>query len=307
MPQQLLIEYENEVVNAKLLAKDPETAMKILISQLSHGKFNSDMIHLIIRSVMPKDCNNLKRLLYYFFECLDKEDKSFMMCINQINKDLNNPNEFVRGFVLRFISKLDIFGYASLLLKAVRDNLSHNTSYVRLNALYCLGELGVRFDLDVDQDIINLMKKESSPEVLTVGFNAMHKLGMSFDEFLEVNYPKEILLILASKSDDTQFLTKLLKSKFDSVAYTVSCKLLMKQVEQDACIENILRILEEKTVYKQDFIPYLKYVEGHALDLLNLIDAYDYDFSEKVIDLSFKNADTQHFRKIAEFLYQKFM
>lgn len=306
MPQQLLVEYENEAVDPKLLSKDPETAMKMLVSQQSCGRSSPDMLHSIIRSVMNKENNNLKRLLYYFFECMDKNDKSFMICINQVNKDLNSPNEFVRGFVLKFISKLDNFDYVSLLLKGVRENLCHSNSYVRMNAVFCLGELGVRFDLEVEQDVLDLMRKESSPEVLVAGFGCMHKLGMSFEEFLGINYPKEVLQTLAVKVDDTLFLKRLLRSKFNSVAYTASCKLLVRQIEQESCMENILRILEESPDFKQDFIPYLKFVEGNALEFLGLIDAYEYEFSSRVIDTSFRNADTQDFRKIAEFLYQKY-
>lgn len=306
MPQQLLIEYGDEILDPKLMSKDPETAMKMLISQQSCGRSGPDMLHSIIRSVMSKEDNHLKRLLYYFFECMSKDDKSFMICINQVNKDLSSPNEFVRGFVLRFISKLDNFDYVSLLLKGVRGNLEHSNSYVRMNALFCLGELGVRFDLEVEQDILHLMRRESSPEVLVAGFGTMHKLGMGFEEFLEINYPKEVLETLAVKVDDPLFLKKLLKSKFNSVAYTASCKLLIKRMELEDSMENLLRILAESPGFKHDFVPYLKLVEGYALDLLGLIDPYEHEFSSRAIDTSFRNADAQDFRKVAEFLFQKY-
>lgn len=321
MAQQLLVEYEDDFVDTALLSKDPENTLKKIIAQQSKGNFSPDLFHLVVRTIMGMENNNLKRLLYYFFECLDKDDKSFTLCVSQVNKDLVSPNEFVRGFVLRFVSKLQSWDYANLFLKSVKENLSHSNSYVRTNALFCLGELGIRFDLDVEGDIMDIMRRESSPEVLTVGFNTMHKLGMNFDDFLSINYPKEVLEVLSHKVDDPAYLRKLSNSKFNSVAFNACCKLLVKlgcsslpsagssvsENDKNACLESIINILEDSPDLKHDFIPYLKFVDSHALEFLNLINPYEVDFSSKVIDVCFKNADTQNFRKIADFLYQKYL
>ncbi|ELA42078.1 uncharacterized protein VICG_00927 [Vittaforma corneae ATCC 50505] len=143
MPQELLLEIQKELMDQKLFSKDPEKTLKHLISQQSTGHHSPDTIHSVVQLVMGKDDNKLKRLLYYFFETMNKEDKSFIVCLNQIKKDLSGPNEFVRGLVLKFISTLENIDYVLPLLKDVKDNLNNKCSYVRMNALYCLGEVGL--------------------------------------------------------------------------------------------------------------------------------------------------------------------
>lgn len=307
MPQELLLEIQRDPIDQKLFSKDPEKTLKHLISQQSTGRHSPDIIHSVVQLVMGKDDNKLKRLLYYFFETMNKEDKSFIVCLNQIKKDLAGPNEFVRGLVLKFISTLENVDYVIPLLKDIKDNLNNKCSYVRMNALYSLGELGLRFDLEVEADILGTMKKESASQVLVVGFDVMHKLGMSFDEFLEIDYPREILEVLVEKNDDAGFLKRMSNSKFNTVSFYASCKLLSKECDQKPIIDNVIRILESATDLKQDFLPYLRLINASSFDLLNLIDAYDYEFSSQVIDVVFRNADTSEFLRIAEFLYQRYL
>lgn len=306
MLQYLLLEFNNEKIDTKILSKDPETALKVLISQQSNGHHTPELIHSIIRLVMGNDDNKLKRLLYYFFETINKEDKGFFICLNQIKKDLVSPNEYVRGLVLKFVSTLQNVDFILPLLKEVKENLNNKSSYVRLNAVFCLGELGIRFDLDVEEDILSTLKKESVSQVLVVGFDIMHRLGMNFDDFLDIEYPREIMEALVDKIDDISFLKRAMNTKFNTVSFSAACKLLSKRIEKESCIENIIRILETSSELKQDFLPYLKFIDSHSLDLLNLIDVYEPLFSSQLIDVVFKNADTSEFLRIADFLYQKY-
>ncbi|ELA42077.1 uncharacterized protein VICG_00926 [Vittaforma corneae ATCC 50505] len=151
------------------------------------------------------------------------------------------------------------------------------------------------------------MKKESVSQVLIVGFDVMHKLGMGFEEFLEIDYPREILEVLVEKNEDGGFLKHMVNSKFNTVSFYASCKLLSKGHGQKPTIDNVVRILESATDLKQDFLPYLKFIDTSSFELLNLIDAYDYEFSSQVIDVVFKNADASEFMRIAEFLHQKYI
>lgn len=306
MPQELFIDFEREPFDQKMLAKDPEMALKHLISQQSSGHHPPDIIHSVIQLVMSKEDNKLKRLLYYFFETMNREDKSFIICLNQIKKDLAGPNEFIRGIVLKFISTIENIDYVLPLLRDIKENLNDKCAYTRMNAILCLGEIGVRFDLEVENDILDTMKKETTNQVLIVGFNMMNKLGMGFDDFLEIDYPREILEVLVEKNDGISFLARMTESRFSTVSFYASCKLLAKGYEQKTCLENIIRILESTVDLKQDFLPYLKFVDTNSFGLLTLVDAYDYSFSSQIIDTVFKNADTSEFFKIAEFLYQAY-
>ncbi|KAM0679678.1 coatomer subunit beta [Glugoides intestinalis] len=306
MPQQLLLEFEKDPANLKNLEKDPEEVLKALIAQQSNGHQAPEAIHAIIRLVMGKDDNKLKRLLYYFFETMNKDDKSFSICQHQIKKDLSSPNEYVRGFALKFISTLENADIVQNLWKDIKENLVNKCAYVRMNALFCISELGLRFDLDVEEDITAAMKRESAAQVLSIGFDMMHKLGMSFDEFLEVEYPQEVLEILVEKVEDSTFLEHVANSKYNTASFIASCKLLSKGINQKQQVDNIIRILESSIDLKQDLLPYLRFINSHSIELLNLIDTYDYDFSSEVIDTTFRNADTSEFLKISEILYNKY-
>lgn len=321
MSQSLLLDYENTEVTTKLLLKDPEAVLKNMIALRTRGIFSTDDFHLVVRSVMNTEDNKVKRLLYYFFETFYKEEKDFIICINTVNKDLGNANEYVRGFALQFVSRVESYEYGSLFLKGVRENLAHSSYYVRMNAVHCLGELAHRFDMDAEDDIAAFMKRENSAEALIVGFHAMHKLGMNFEEFLNQNYPREVLEYLSRVNQDQGFLRSLTESKHLSVRYNACCALLLKggedydghrhQSDDDTlrgeCFNEIVSILKMEPGLKRDFIPYLKYVTSFSPEFLELIDCYEPEFSSGVIDACFRNAETGHFYLISDFLYKKYM
>lgn len=307
MAQQLLIESDSGRIDLKKLNESPESTIKMLIAQQSNGHINPNMLHSVIRVVMNSDDNKLKRMLYYFFETMDKSTKDFLVCINQVKKDLMSNNEYVRGFALQFASKIQNQEYAAMFLKDVKENINGKCTNVKINALFCLGELGRRFDFEVENIILESIRNESSPAILCIGFDAMDKLGMSFEEFLDFDYPKEVLELLIEKVDDIKFLKRMMNSRFNNVAFYASCKLLKKSIENESCMSNILRILESNPDYKPDFLLYLRFVTSNAVDLLSLIDPYDFKFSSVTIDTIFRIADTIDFVKIADFLYQKYI
>ena len=306
MAQQLLIECENSRIDIKKLNEEPEETLRMLIAQQSNNHITPNLLHSVIKVVMSKDDNKLKRILYYFFETMDKTTKDFIICVNQVKKDLMSPNEYVRSFALQFVAKTQNQEYAAMFLKDIKENINGKCTNVRLNALYCLGEFGKNFDFEVENDILETIRKESSIPVLCVGFDAMDKLGMNFDEFLTIDYPMEVLELLVEKVDDIQFLKKMSNSKHNNVSFYASCKLLKNSAENASAMDNILRILEANSDFKSDFIPYLKFVSSNAYDLLTLIDPYNFEFSTIAIDTVFRIADTIDFMKISDFLFLKY-
>lgn len=307
MTQQLLIECEANKVDLKILNERTEEILRMLIAQQSNNHITPNILHSVIKTVMSKDDNRLKRLLYYFFETMDNTTKDFVICINQVKKDLVSPNEYVRSFALQFVSKIQNPEYAAMFLKDIKENINGKCINVKINALYCLGEFGKRFDFEVESYILEAMRKESSSHVLCVGFDAMDKLGMSFEEFLNTEYPKEVLELLIEKVDDVPFLKRMANSKHNNVSFYSSCKLLKLQNNSELYMDNILRVLESNSDFKSDFIAYLKFVNSNAYDLLVLIDPYNFEFSSSVIDTVFRIADTIDFMKISDFLYQKYL
>lgn len=334
MGQTLYIDYEKQSVDQALVEKSPETALRLMIAQQTSGQTSKELLHSVVRAVMPRNDNALKRLLYYYLETM-ADDKSLVVCMNQISKDLSSPNEYVRGLVLRFISRLENSDYVSLLLKGVRDNLSNKSAYVRMNAISCLSEIVERFEIDAEDELHAVAQRESSPEVLRVVFDVMHRLGMGVDNYLKTTYPDSVLETLVEKTDDPAFLLSLLHSKHPGVLFKLSNKLLRMNMKEagfgcvdrktagsdgrtgpeheisveavkGACVDNILRILETNPSLKYDFIPSLGLITGHCIELLGLLDPYEPEFSRSLISRAFENAETHEFIKVAETLYSRY-
>ncbi|KAL6120844.1 hypothetical protein NUSPORA_02354 [Nucleospora cyclopteri] len=305
MSQTLYLDFLDLPVDSKTIEKDPETALKILISQQSKGNVNKDLFHSIVKVVMGKNNNSLKRLLYYYFETL-MDDSCFIMCINQINKDLISPNEFVRGFALKLAAKIKNIDFVSLPL--IEENLNYKNYYVRLNAVSSITQLAIRFDLDVDHLLVDLMRKETNSKVLKVLFVCMDLLSINFESFLSRDFPEDVSVFLAQQASDVDFMRKMAASCMKYVAFYASCNLLVNK--QNIDLHKITEILQEIPELKGDFSRYVEFLPGIAkssdlVALLDLLDPFDACFSEKVIDVCFECADASDYGRISEILYEK--
>ncbi|GME90881.1 hypothetical protein B5S29_g1403 [[Candida] boidinii] len=126
---------------------DDETkidAMKqILITMLNSDPL-SDLLMHIIRYVMPSKNKELKKLLYFYWEICGKYDSEgklkheMILVCNAIQRDLQHPNEYIRGNTLRFLSKLKEPELLEPLVPSVRQCLEHRHAYVRKYAAFAV-------------------------------------------------------------------------------------------------------------------------------------------------------------------------
>lgn len=139
--QQLKEELENGKPHEK------RDALKKVIGMIINGdKFSSiqSMLMTVIRFVMPVPDNRLKKLLLVFWEVVPKytPDGKLMhemiLVCDAYRKDLQHPNEFVRGSTLRFLCKLKEPELLEPLMPAIRQCLDHRHSYVRRNAVLAI-------------------------------------------------------------------------------------------------------------------------------------------------------------------------
>lgn len=330
MGQALLIDCERQSINQRFIEKNPETALRILIAQQTNGQPAADFLHSVVRTVIPRNDNGLKRLLYYYLESIG-DDRRLVVCLNQIAKDLESPNEYVRGLVLNYIARLNTLDYVSSLLKGVRQNLSNKSAFVRMSAVACLTVVSEKFEVDIEDELRALAGQESSPLVLKVLFEAMVRLGIPVDEYLNTEYPLEVLDTLVLLTDDLPFLAACLNMRSDTTVFRAACRILEirysgarinehllyidaesthsaaeKEVlpagDLEKCIDAVLRILGGDAAYRHDFTRFVPFVEGRALDLLRLLDPYEEEFSKAVVSQSFQTADTHEFVQLAEML-----
>ncbi|CAK9437333.1 uncharacterized protein LODBEIA_P17110 [Lodderomyces beijingensis] len=120
-----------------------DTMKKILISILN-GDPMPDLLMHIIRFVMPSRNKELKKLLYHYWEVCPKLDDSgkmrheMILVCNAIQRDLQHPNEYIRGNTLRYLTKLKEAELLETLVPNVRQCLEHRHAYVRKNAVFAL-------------------------------------------------------------------------------------------------------------------------------------------------------------------------
>ncbi|KAI5962568.1 SEC26 [Candida pseudojiufengensis] len=136
----------NEFKNLLEKGKDDvkiDTMKKILITILN-GDPLPDLLMHIIRFVMPSKNKELKKLLYHYWEVCPKLDEKgkmrheMILVCNAIQRDLQHPNEYIRGNTLRYLNKLKEPELLETLVPNVRQCLEHRHAYVRKNAVFAL-------------------------------------------------------------------------------------------------------------------------------------------------------------------------
>ncbi|DBA01692.1 TPA: hypothetical protein N0F65_010343 [Lagenidium giganteum] len=128
-------------------------AVKNAILGLLHGeKFPKVLMH-IIRFCSTQSDHTLKKLLMIYWEIAPKFEAApehlpanaprpapkllpeMILVCNALLNDLNHPNEYIRGCMLRFLCKIKEREILEPLKDAVKANLEHRHSYVRKNAV----------------------------------------------------------------------------------------------------------------------------------------------------------------------------
>ena len=90
------------------------TALKKVMYQLLNGEKMPSILMTIIRFVLPLQDHTIKKLLLIFWEIVPKTSsdgkllQEMILVCDAYRKDLEHPNEFIRGSTLRFLCKLKV-------------------------------------------------------------------------------------------------------------------------------------------------------------------------------------------------------
>lgn len=125
-------------------------ALKAIIRLHVNGEPQNHLIMTVIRYVTPIDDHLIKKLVLYFWEVIDKRDANGLLPViilicSFLRNDLLHPNEYVRGLTLRFLCKVNEVELIEPLVSAVVQNLSHNRTYVRRNAVLAVHYIFKKF------------------------------------------------------------------------------------------------------------------------------------------------------------------
>ncbi|KAJ1364776.1 Coatomer subunit beta [Parelaphostrongylus tenuis] len=122
--------------------KEKTDALKKLIYMIQNGeKVNQGMLMYVIRFLLPSSDHTLKKTLLIFWEVVPKTNaqgkllQEMILVCDAYRKDLQHPNEFVRGSTLRFLCKLKEPELLEPLMPSIIGCLEHRHSYVRRNAV----------------------------------------------------------------------------------------------------------------------------------------------------------------------------
>ncbi|CAH0397263.1 unnamed protein product [Chilo suppressalis] len=119
-------------------------ALKKVISIILSGEKIPGLLMIIIRFVLPLQDHTIKKLLLIFWEIVPKTTpdgklmQEMILVCDAYRKDLQHPNEFLRGSTLRFLCKLKEPELLEPLMPAIRACLEHRHSYVRRNAVLAI-------------------------------------------------------------------------------------------------------------------------------------------------------------------------
>lgn len=119
-------------------------ALKKTIRMILGGERLPGLLMTIIRFVLPLQDHVIKKLLLIFWEIVPKTSpdgkllQEMILVCDAYRKDLQHPNEYVRGSTLRFLCKLKEPELLEPLMPAIIACLEHRHSYVRRNAVLAI-------------------------------------------------------------------------------------------------------------------------------------------------------------------------
>ncbi|XP_048480793.1 coatomer subunit beta isoform X5 [Plutella xylostella] len=143
---QLKIDLERGDIKKKI------EALKKVIGIILSGEKIPGILMVIIRFVLPLQDHTIKKLLLIFWEIVPKTTpdgkllQEMILVCDSYRKDLQHPNEFIRGSTLRFLCKLKEPELLEPLMPAIRACLEHRHSYVRRNAVLAIFTIYRNFD-----------------------------------------------------------------------------------------------------------------------------------------------------------------
>jgi len=129
--------------NLKIVIK----AVKALILCIIHNPNYPHLLMHVFNFVVPKqkESHALKKVMFYYWEIVEKTNKEngklkqeFLLICNHFRNHLLHANEYIRGKMLRLLSRIMHSGVLESLTPSILKNLKHKHSYVRRNAVSCL-------------------------------------------------------------------------------------------------------------------------------------------------------------------------
>jgi coatomer subunit beta len=304
-------------------------ALKKVIQMMLNGEKMQSLLMTVIRFVMPLQDHTLKKMLLVFWEVVPKYTPDGKMLHEMIlvcdayRKDLQHPNEFIRGSTLRFLCKLKEPELLEPLLPAIRTCLEHRHSYVRRNAVLAIYTIFRNFDFlipDAPELIANFLDGEQDASCKRNAFimlihadqdRALNYLSSCIDQVHTFGDILQLVIVEliykvchASPSERARFIRciyNLLNSSSPAVRYeaagtlvtlssaptavkaAASCYIELIVKESD---NNVKLIVLDRLIALRDVPAHEKVLQELVMDILRVLTAPDLEVRKKTLSFA---------------------
>eukprot|EP00794_Sanderia_malayensis_P017073 gene17073-18793_t len=333
-----LINYpiENESVSEGKLKEDLEngntatkiSALKKVMYLIINGEKLPSILMTIIRFVLPSQDHMIKKLLLIFWEIVPKTQPDgkliheMILVCDAYRKDLEHPNEFIRGSTLRFLCKLKEAELLEPLMPAIRSCLDHRHSYVRRNAVMAIYTIYRNFDFlipDAPELVFNFLEKEQDASCKRNAFmmlihvdqeKALDYLSTCIDQVHSFGDILQLVIVeliykvcIANPSERSRFIKciyNLLNSSSNAVRYeaagtlvtlssaptavkaAATCYIDLIAKESD---NNVKLIVLDQLIKLKDNQAHERVLQDLVMDILRVLTSPDLEVRKKTLDL----------------------
>jgi len=328
--------------------KKPEIkveAMKKIIRMIMAGERFPNLVMTVIRYVMPTDHHMLKKLLLIYWEVVPKHGpdgklmSELILVCDAYRKDLQHPNEFIRGCTLRFLCKLKEQDLIEPLMPSIQECLTHRHQYVRRNAVLCILTIykdNAELIPDAPALIYDFLEREQDASCKRNAFmmliavdqpKALDYLSTCIDQVSTFNNILQLVIVElvhkvcrtdpAQRSRFIRCIYNLLDSESSAVRYdaagtlvTLSSVPAAIKAAASAYIDLIMKesdnnvkliVLDRLTDIKQT-PAYEKILQNMVMDILQVIAAPDLEVKKKTLELSLGLVSSRNIHEVVMFL-----
>ncbi|RWS05745.1 coatomer subunit beta-like protein [Dinothrombium tinctorium] len=335
------VQTDNESINEINLKNDLEKgdikakteALKKLIYMILNGeKFPPSLLMIIIRYILPCQDHQIKKLLLIFWEIVPKRGADgkllheMILVCDAYRKDLQHPNEYIRGSTLRFLCKLKEPELLEPLMASIRACVEHRHSYVRRNAVLAIFKIYINFEFlipDAPELILDFLSRETDASCKRNAFlmlihldqvKALDYLNSCLDQITSFNHILQLVCVeliykvcIANPSERSRFIRAIYNllntSTSTSVRYEAAATLItLSQAPTalkaaatcfiDICLtesdNNVkLIVLDRLVALKESASGAEKVLQEVIMDILRILNvASDLEVKQKVLNLA---------------------
>lgn len=311
------------------------------------------MLMIVIRYLLPSNDHQIKKLLLIFWEIVPKRGPDgkllheMILVCDAYRKDLQHPNEFLRGSTLRFLCKLKEPELLEPLMPAIRACLEHRHSYVRRNAVLAIFKIFVNYEFlipDAPELILDFLSREADASCKRNAFlmlihldqkKALEYLNSCLDQIGGFNDILQLVIVeliykvcIANPSERSRFIRAIYNllntSQSASVRYEAAATLItLSQAPTalraaancfiDICIKesdnNVKLIVLDRLIALKDSTSVAERIlQDSLMDILRILNvATDLEVKQKILNLGLDLVSSRNVEELVQLLKKEIL